>query len=258
MAKTVHFVAAALATILVCSAAGAQVRGGSSPIRLSSVRMAPVAKAIPTFSRAVRPMRAIQIPPSGRTGSSFASNAYATSYGGATGVPGLGFDYTHLAAIGGGLNNGRSSNSGRGGHRNRSVIVPILVGGYPYYYDLGDSYDDSYGYDQPQPQQQAQQQPQVIVIQQPVPVAQPAVDTGAYAAPSTALPAPEPIHDVGEFVLVRRDGRVLFASAYSVTGTQLTYVTLEGIRRTVPLADLDADATQQMNEARGTTVQIHN
>ncbi len=147
------------------------------------------------------------------------------------------------------------------------MIVPIFAGGYPYYYDFDDPYDnsfydDSYGYDQPQPQQQpqqqAQQQPQVIVIQQPVPMVQPAEDSGAYAAPSAAPPAPAPVRDVGEFVLVRRDGRILFASAYSVTGKQLTYVTLEGIRRTVPLADLDADATQQMNEARGTSVQIHN
>lgn len=43
-----------------------------------------------------------------------------------------------------------------------------------------------------------------------------------------------------------------------LTGPQLTYVTPEGIRRMLPLSDLDADATQQMNEARGTSVQIHN
>ena len=258
MTKIVHFVAAALVTILVCSVAGAQMRGGASPMRVSTVRMAPAARAVPTFSRGIRPMRPIQISPSGHVTSSFSPNAFSTTYGNATGVPGLGFDYPHLAAISGGLSNGRSTYSGRGGHRNRAVIVPILAGGYPYYYDLGDSYDDSYGYDQSQPQQQAQQQPQVIVIQQPVPVAQPAEDPGAYAAPSAAPPAPAPVRDVGEFVLVRRDGRILFASAFSVTGSQLTYVTLEGIRRTIPLADLDADATQQMNEARGTSVQIHN
>jgi hypothetical protein len=36
------------------------------------------------------------------------------------------------------------------------------------------------------------------------------------------------------------------------------YITPEGIRRTLAISDLDTDATQQMNEARGTTVQIHN
>jgi hypothetical protein len=62
---------------------------------------------------------------------------------------------------------------------------------------------------------------------------------------------------VGDFILIRRDGRILFASAFSITGDQLRYVTPEGIRRSLPMSDLDADATQQMNEARGTTVQLH-
>jgi hypothetical protein len=63
---------------------------------------------------------------------------------------------------------------------------------------------------------------------------------------------------VGDFILVRRDGRILFASIFSVDGAQLQYVTPEGIRRTMTLSDLDINATQQLNEARGTTVQIHN
>jgi hypothetical protein len=62
---------------------------------------------------------------------------------------------------------------------------------------------------------------------------------------------------VGELILVRRDGRVLFASVFSVTGTQVQYVTPEGIRHTLPLAELDTVATQEMNEARGTTLQFH-
>jgi hypothetical protein len=67
-----------------------------------------------------------------------------------------------------------------------------------------------------------------------------------------------PIPDVGDFILVRRDGRIVFASVFSVVGSQLQYVTPEGIRHSIAMSDLDADATQQMNEARGTTVQIHN
>ena len=233
-------------------------------MRISSVRMAPAARAVTSFSRAIRPRRPIQISPSGRGSFSFSPNAYATTYGSTVGMPSLGFNYSHPVAIGGGRGNGRSQNRGREGYRNGAVFVPRLYGGYPYYYcdDLDDWYDDSCASDpsqaqtqvQAQPQEQVQQQPQVIVVQQPVPMAPPPYDSAAYTPP----PAPEPAHDVGEFVLVRRDGRILFASAFSVTGTQLTYVTLEGIRRTISLADLDADATQQMNEARGTTVQIHN
>ncbi len=50
-----------------------------------------------------------------------------------------------------------------------------------------------------------------------------------------------------------------FSRQYSPSsGTQLQYVTPEGIRHTLAMSDLDAGATQEMNEARGTTVQIHN
>ena len=134
--------------------------------------------------------------------------------------------------------------------------MPIFFGGYPYGYE-------DLGYDQQDQQsvQPSQPQPQIIVIQQPVPVQQ-GVDSGSDAgnlsAPESESQPVAPIRDVGDFILVRRDGRVLFASIFSVVGSQLQYVTPEGIRHTLAMSDLDADATQQMNEARGTTVQIHN
>jgi hypothetical protein len=173
----------------------------------------------------------------------------STSFGSSNGVPGLGFDYPHLAAISGGLRNGQPSNSGRGIHRGQSSFVPILFGGYPYYAD---------SLDYEQPEQQPQQQPQVIVIQQPVPATQQIVDPGNAPAISSPPPVAAPVREVGEFILVKRDGRILFASAFMVGGAQLTYVTPEGIRRTLSVSELDAEATQQMNEARGTTIQIHN
>lgn len=141
--------------------------------------------------------------------------------------------------------------------------MPILFGGYPYYLsdpgyaaDYDDSYVDPSAYGQPQ--QPAQQQPQVIVIQQPVPMTQQPSDSGIDMEAANAAAPPTPVPEVGEFVLVRQDGRVLFASAYSVTGTQLHYITPEGIRHSLPLSDLDSNATQQMNEARGSTVEIQN
>jgi hypothetical protein len=197
----------------------------------------------------------IQISPSGRITSGFAPDANSFSFDGSSGVPGLGFDFPHLAAISGALGN-NSSHFGHHGHRGQGSFVPILFGGYPYYYD-------DPGYDQPEQQtvQQSQPQPQIIVIQQPVPAQQGAdsgSDTGNLSASESESQAAVPIRDVGDFILVRRDGRVLFASLFSVVGTQLQYVTPEGIRHTLAMSDLDADATQQMNEARGTTVQIHN
>ncbi len=192
----------------------------------------------------------------------FAANANWFGSTTFSGVPGLGFDYPHLAAITAGLNNNFPPRFGHGGHRGSDSFVPILFGGYPYYYD-------DLGYDQPdQPTSQPDQpnaqppqpQPQIIVIQQPVP-AQPAVDSGNYVenppAPATEQAA-LPVRDVGDFILVRRDGRILFASMFSVVGAQVRYVTPEGIRHTLAVADLDSDATEQMNEARGTTVQIRN
>jgi hypothetical protein len=172
------------------------------------------------------------------------------------GVPGLGFDYPHLAAITRGQRNNSPAHSGHNGRRGQDSFVPILFGGYPYYFN-----DMGYDQTEQQPAQQSQPQPQIIVIQQPAPAQQAAesgVDAGNLSASVTPAPAPLPIPDVGNFILVRQDGHILFASAFSVVGTQLQYVTPEGIRHTLAVSDLDIAATQQMNEARGTTVQIHN
>jgi hypothetical protein len=198
----------------------------------------------------------IQISPSGRITSGFAPVANSFNLDAISGVPGLGFDFPHLAAISGAMRNNSSLHFGHDGRRGQGSFVPIFFGGYPFYYN-------DLGYDQPEQQtvQQSQPQPQIIVIQMPVPAQQGAdtvSDTGNISASVSASQAALPIPDVGDFILVRRDGRVLFASVFSVVGTQLQYVTPEGIRHTVAISDLDADATQQMNEARGTTVQIHN
>ncbi len=156
-------------------------------------------------------------------------------------APGLGFDYVHLAAIQRALRgtsfhrfdrDGRFSNFG-------GFFLPIGMGAYG---DLAT--------------------PQVIVVQQPpvVIMQSPATEQAAAAphpAPEAAPPAPqEPLPDLGEYVLVRRDGTVAFAVAFFTQGDQLIYVTREGIRRSIPLAGLDLDATRRMNEERGLAVQL--
>ena len=197
----------------------------------------------------------IQISPSGQVSSVFSPSVNSLDFS-APGVPGLGFDFPHLAAISGALGNNSSSRFGNNGQRGQGYYAPILFGGYPYY-------PDDQGNDQADQQvaQQSQPQPQIIVIQQPVPAQQggdAGSDAGNLSASVSESQEPAPIPDVGNFILVRRDGRILFASIFSVVGTQLQYVTPEGIRRTLAMADLDSDATQQMNEARGTTLQFHN
>jgi hypothetical protein len=260
--------AAALAVVLFCSVAGAQVRNGSPSVRQASGQARPVpaarASAISTGTAAMglqtsRQGRVIQISPSGQIASGFDPIANSISFDSTSGVPGLGFDFPHLAAISRALRNNSSPRFEHHGHRGPGSFVPILFGGYPYY----PYYDNSLGYGQTEQEavQPSQPQPQIIVIQLPAPAQQSADserDTGNLSAPVTESQAAVPIPDVGDFILVRRDGRILFASVFSVVGAQLQYVTPEGIRHTVAMSDLDADATQQMNEARGTTVQIHN
>ena len=265
-ATTMRFqlITTALASVLICSAAGAQVRSASSNEPRPAVRVtaAPGATANTTARsasglRSAQQANVIQISPSGPFISGFGSPANTFGFDSVPRVPGLGFDYPHLVAVSGALHNNsrhfRHAHFDHDGFRGQGSFVPIWFGGYPYF-----GYDDT-GYDQ---QQSAQQpQPQIIVIQQPVPWQQEAesrndeVISSSTAADSQ--PA-KPIRDVGDFIIVRRDGRVLFASIYSVVGSQLQYVTPEGIRHAVPMSDLDVDATRQMNEARGTTVQIQN
>jgi hypothetical protein len=99
-------------------------------------------------------------------------------------------------------------------------------------------------------------QPQVIVVQQPAPVEErPELvrQTEAEAAPRRE---PEPVAELGELVLVRTDGKIVFAVAFSQVKDRVVYVTREGIRRSFPLSELDADVTRQMNEERGTTLRL--
>jgi hypothetical protein len=261
MISKFHLFAAALAGALICSAAGAQVRNGASPVRHFSAHAKPAARAsanasptIATGSQSSQFASVIQISPNGRIASGFVPAANSLSFDSFSGVPGLGFDFPHLAAISGSLRN-NPQHFEHDGRRGQGSFVPIFFGGYPYYDDLGADQQD------PQAVQPAQPQPQIIVIQQPVPAQQAAdsgSDTGNVSAPTSESEAAASIPDVGDFILVRRDGRILFASVFSVVGEQLQYVTPEGIRHTLAMADLDSDATQQMNEARGTTVQIRN
>ena len=256
----VQIAGTAIVTLLACSLAGAQMRGGGSsgvsiparaaPARVTSmVRQSGVSASPSTYgARASRQPTGIQVAPNGRVNSRTNSFGNTFNFDDGIGVPGLGFDYVHLAAISGNFrNNGQGF--GHGTHRQRDFITPVFFGGFPYYSDFSDY-------------QQEQQPPQIIVIQQPAPAvaaqepAPAAQDT--YTGAAIPAPPPAPVREVGELILVKRDGQILFASVFSVTGTQLHYITPEGIRHTLPLTELDTVATQEMNEARGTTLQFHN
>lgn len=266
MNPKLHYLGAVLVGILTCFPAGAQVRGGAasgtgSPAIQHPIRPAKNPARASASSAGNTATPAAVEPEANGMQLSFnrrvAFFPFANSFrpDGASGVPGLGFDFPHLAAINAGLANQSFSHFAHNGHHRHNSFSSVLFWGYPYYYEDLSS-------DQPEEPAapSAQPQPQIIVIQQPAPAPQ-NVDTEANTG-NTSAPAEAPtqlfVPDVGNFILVRRDGRILFASVFSVVGSELQYVTPEGIRRTIELSDLDADATQQMNEARGSTVQFRN
>jgi hypothetical protein len=154
-------------------------------------------------------------------------------------VPGLGFDYPHLAAVSG---NRRFRNGGFG------VGFPFGFGGYllnpPVIADEGalpdsqiaedDSVDDA------PPQQYAPRRPRA-----PRPPSEPQAES-----------APAPLPDAEQYVFVRRDGSLVFAVAYAWDNSTLRYVTPDGLRHSIGRDALDLKATQQFNEQRGIDFRI--
>lgn len=125
--------------------------------------------------------------------------------------------------------------------------LPGVFGGGGYYLlDGGGAYalPAEPGEAGPVPQQQ---QP-IVVVQQP-PAAQ---------APPLAeqVPPAPPLPDAGQFTLVLRDGAQVEAVAFTRGNDQIIYITREGTRRTIPLGNLDVDATLRINQERGTPLQL--
>lgn len=93
------------------------------------------------------------------------------------------------------------------------------------------------------------QQP-VIVVQQP-----PSQQSSAQPASDETAPAP-PLPDVGQFTLVLKDGSKIQAVAFTEANGRIVYITTDGSRRTIAASALDADATRELNEERGTPLQL--
>lgn len=163
-------------------------------------------------------------------------------------VPGLGFDFAHLAAI---SRNFKVSDISVLSTAQRLALTQRLASltsfGVPFFPAASPVIFVP--------------QPPVVVVQQPAAAeetAEAAERPRTVAVREAAVPVrpPEPAHDAGEFVLVRRDGRLVFAVAFSTEGDELTYVTREGVRRSLRLVELDIDATRRMNGERGTTIHL--
>ena len=66
----------------------------------------------------------------------------------------------------------------------------------------------------------------------------------------------EPLPDVGTLALVLRDGSRLDVVAFTMTQGQVIYITPEGRRLAISAEIFDADATQRVNQERGTPMQL--
>jgi hypothetical protein len=172
-------------------------------------------------------------------------------------VPGFGFDFEHLAAIQG-ASRGRF---GRGDRDRRGFFTPLFFGGLPYYpYDY--PYDNEYPNDTGYPNDTAAPdnytgaaQPPIFVVPQPQPNTSAPADAPSRQAATPQVPPPPP-PELGQLILVRSDGEVVLAVAFTVRNGQLTYITNEGTKRSFPVSELDKQATQQMNDANGTSVSL--
>lgn len=161
-------------------------------------------------------------------------------------VPGLGFDYAHVAAT------HPQGTHGRGHHRGRNdgfvgAYFPFYGGGY--YLPIFPS-DEDVAEAPPADEQQAEAQQ----VDNGEPQSAQTADIERPAEPSRDyVPAPQapPPQDSDEYVFVRRDGTLFFAAAFAWENGTLRYITREGVRHTLTLDQLDLNATQQFNEQRG-------
>lgn len=118
----------------------------------------------------------------------------------------------------------------------------FLLDGGGYYETPSDSGDSD---------QASQQESQQSVIGQAT-----ESEESAEAPQSEPEEASESMPDVGEFVLVLRNGTQIEAVAFTRMKDRIVYITEDGSRRTLALADLNSDETERVNQERGTPLQL--
>ncbi len=172
-------------------------------------------------------------------------------------APGLGFDYTHLAAVNRNLST-RALIDPATQHRlalERQIRRETPVASGPAFPVVVNSIVVNVA-----------PQPPVVIVQEPE--AEPEYERLQRArylerleqsqreeVPAAPLYEP-PLRESDELVFIRRDGSLVFAVGFVARGERLIYITREGHRRSLPIVDLDLAATREMNEARGTSLQL--
>lgn len=164
-------------------------------------------------------------------------------------VPGLGFDFSNLAAINRDL-------------AVRAIIDPITQQELALTERLLQEAPAApisfpfFGSESQPVVMMEQPPPQVIVVQQPQPIQQPTPEASSPVASSSPPPEQPPLPDIGEFVLVLRDGTRIKAVAFTQQKDRIVYITKDGLRQSFAASDLDTAATQRLNEQRGTPLQL--
>jgi hypothetical protein len=162
-------------------------------------------------------------------------------------VPGLGFDYPHLAAIQPRGIHGRDGDRDRD-RRFSNAFFPLFFGGGFGFPLFPDDIDEA-------PPADAQQQADAGQPEPEQSAARPADYEPRQSRARAAQAAAEP-EAAEPYVFVRRDGTLFFANAYAWENGTLRYITTEGFRRSVTADKLDLNATQQFNEQRGLTFRM--
>jgi hypothetical protein len=235
---------AALGFGVAISASG-QAHGFSAPMRGIAVPMR--AAPIRGFSAPARGISAAGRPGEFRQGfaRSPAGTALNPNFRPLNGVPGLGFDFPHLAAVSRGFRH-RPGGFGRN-DAFPSFFTPIFFDSLPLYYPYDTGAPDEYA--------EGTQQPLFVIPSPQQPVALAPAETAPRESATPQVPPPPP-PELGQLILVRRDGQILLAVAFTSNRGQLTYITREGLRRSFAVSELDKDATRQMNDANGTSVSL--
>jgi len=158
-------------------------------------------------------------------------------------VPGLGFDYPHVAA------------THPHGIHDRDRDRGFSGGFFPFFFGGGFDVPLFPGDVEEAPPAEAQAVDNGDRAPEPVQTAgRPADYEPRQSRPPAAQPVAEPESE--PYVFVRRDGTVFFATAYAWENGTLRYITAEGLRRTVTADKLDLNATQQFNEQRGLSFRL--
>lgn len=185
---------------------------------------------------AISATRTVQARPTGNMviingGPRFAPNERNSDF---TPVPGLGFDYPHLAAT-----RGAGAVNAGGNNQGFVTFVPIFDSGI-LLPSVPEVVSDTV----------VDQTPQAI-SSEPTGVEERVPRRRVEETPSAPTIADAgPAREVGDYLFVRRDGTIFFAVAYTWDNQTLRYITREGLRRSIAREVLDLDATQQFNEQR--------